>query len=160
MIFLTEVVLKFFLQLFFELGILFSRKRHHKASWFVLSAFWWVIKIGCSAICVFSVWSCHELKARFHPRLFCLCLNANVSFCLTSHCFFLELRPFCYTQFQEVWPCLCLNIVSDWDHVVQWWVNFKIFGTCLEKALQDMAASYVPYSLNRSFSFTFQFPIM
>lgn len=79
---------------------------------------------------MFSGWICHELKAGFHARLFCLCLSANVSFHFTSYCFFLEQRPFSYTEFQQSWPCLGLNMscfVSDQDHLVQWWVNFKIW---------------------------------
>lgn len=76
--------------------IFFPRKCHYKVSCSIHSAFWWVIKIGSSSICVFSFWRCCEFMAGFHLRLFCSYLITDVSFCLTSHCFFfLELRPFC-----------------------------------------------------------------
>lgn len=130
-------------------------------SYFVLSDFWWVIKTGSSSICGFSIWSCHELMAGFHPRLFCQCLNANVSFCLTSHCFFLELRPFCNSEPQKVWPCLWLNtgsFVSDWDYLVEWW--FKIFLYLFRKSFAGYGCMLCFYSLSCSFSFTFEFPIM
>lgn len=125
------------------------------------SAFWWVIKIGSSSICVFSFWRCCEFMAGFHLRLFCSYLITDVSFCLTSHCFFF----WSWDLSVIVSRGLALLMVEYgsfciWDHLVQWWFNFKIFGTCSEKALQDMAASSVPYSLSWSFSFTFEFPIM
>lgn len=116
---------------------------------------------------MFSVWSCHELKAGFHSRLFCLCLNADVSFHLisfyfTSYCFFwsrgLSVR-LSYNRaglaYAWIWKIMYLT-----ENI--WYSGCLIlrFGTCLEKILQDMAASYVPYSLGCSFSFTFEMTII
>lgn len=141
---------------------LFSRKCHYKVSFSALSAFWWVIKIDSSVFCMFSVWSCHELKAGFHPRLFCLCLNANVSFHFRSYHFFWSRVFFVTLSFKRA------GLAYAWTWVILYltetiWYRGRLilrFGTCLEKTLQDMAASYVPYSPDCSFSFTFEMPII